>query len=627
MNGKRENYLRNRVYASSLNDAMKEGFSLQQARAFAEFAMNNSTTNFARQLYHMQAIADSTPYFRAAINGTKSFWRMWSLDPVGISGRIMGGLILPVMFLTGASLGNEKNKKIYQNIPEYQKQDSLVFVFNEEVVSIPLPQELSPLVAPFRQFVEYLHESNPNDFWELMSNDLLGFSPYDLTGFTAIDYDKMISDPTFFDRTSRGFARLFSQMAPIPLKSAYMIASGTDPYTGKWLRDPSYAYWNDETGSIEIMDEYQSDFANWIAKLFPKMNPAIADKVVSGVLGTTGSNLLSDFVTFAKEGPEAAALSTGKHLFEQATNPITVNKYDLVDAIWKRAVRQLTNEKEDLLHSKEMVKINNELPQTKDPEKRQKLLAERQNLTDAYKEKVAQMVERLSTEYKGSLDRKKFAAVVALLNFNSDSAYQAGSQYSSNIASEMYWNGRDEAIHTMERMGITGTSDMSIFGYLTLDKEGNVVMRYSTPTAIMDMKSQWENQDDINAANIKALLSENNMYDAHKAVSDQISKIYGNKTKLSSQDKANIEAIQINWNSQLAKVIAPYVSQMTPEAAINNTTVMNLLYPYVEVPGSWETNDKGKNVYLGEKGNKKRAYYESWIRSMFSVNDKYKGQY
>jgi hypothetical protein len=77
MNGKRENYLRNRVYASSLNDAIKEGYTLKQARAYAEFAMNNATTNFSRQLYHLQAIADSTPYFRATINGTKSFWRMW----------------------------------------------------------------------------------------------------------------------------------------------------------------------------------------------------------------------------------------------------------------------------------------------------------------------------------------------------------------------------------------------------------------------------------------------------------------------------------------------------------------------------------------------------------------------
>ena len=621
MNGKRENYLRNRVYASSLNDAMKEGYTLQQARVYAEFAMNNATTNFSRQLYHMQAIADSTPYFRATINGTKSFWRMWSLDPVGISGRIMGGLVLPVMFLTGASLGSDENRKVYKNIPEYQKKDAIVFVMNGEPVSIQIPQELSPIVSPFRQFVEYLYDSNPNDFWELMSNDLLGFLPYDMTGFTAIDYDRMIDDPTFFDRTSRGFARLFSQMAPIPLKSAYMIASGTDPYTGKWLRDPSYAYWNDETNSIEVMDYYQSTFASYFAKLFPNMNPAVADKVISGVFGSTGSNLLGDITALLMNGPEAALLSVGQNVFEQATKPVTVEKYDLTDAVWKRAVRQLTAKKEGITSSKEWKALNTKLSQTKDPETRQKLISQRQDMVDEYQQEVAKMVERLASEYQGTFDRQKFAAVVALLNFNSDTAYQEGSQYSSDIASELYWNGRDAAIHTMERLGITGTNDMSIFGYLTTDRDGNPVMKYSSPVAIMDMSNQWQNQDDVNAANIKALLTQNKMYDAHKSISDQIDKIYKGKKKLSNQDYATIDAIKINWNAQLAKVIAPYVATMTPEAAINNREVLNLLYPYVEVPNSWS------NKSVGSRGNKKQAYYESWIKSMFSVNDPYKGQY
>lgn len=621
MNGKRENYLRNRVYASSLNDAIKEGYTLKQARTYAEFAMNNATTNFSRQLYHLQAIADSTPYFRATINGTKSFWRMWSLDPVGISGRIMGGLILPVMFLTGASLGDDKNREVYKNIPEYQKHDALIFVMNGEAVSIQLPQELSPIVSPFRQFVEYLYDANQNDFWELMSNDLLGFCPYNLTGFTAVDYDRMIDDPTFFDRTSRGFSRLFSQMAPVPLKTAYMIASGTDPYSGKWLRDPSYAYWNDETNSIETMDYYQSTFATYFARLFPGVNPAIADKVLSGIFGSTGSNLLGDIAVAVVEGPEAAAKSVGKNLFEQATKPVVVENYNLVDSVWKRAVRQLTQQKNELLQDKKMQELNKQLSQTKDPEKRQKLLAERQNMVDAYQQSVAKMVERLSSEYKGTFDRQKFAAVIALLNFNSDPAYQEGSQYSSDVASEMFWNGRDAAIHTMERLGITGTSDMSIFGYLTTDRDGNPVMKYSSPVAIMDMSSQWDNQDDINAANIKALLSQNNMYDAHKAISTQIDKIYNSKKKLSSQDYSTLDAIKINWNAQLAKVIAPYINSMTPEAALNNREVLNLLYPYVEVPNSWA------NRSVGKRGNKKQAYYESWIKSMFSVNDPYKGQY
>jgi hypothetical protein len=137
-NGKREIYLRNRVYANVYTDAIANGSTIEQARIHAQFAMNNATTNFGRSLYHMQAIADSTPYFSAAINGTKSFWRMWSLDPVGITGRIMGGLILPTIFLTGASLGDPENREVYKNIPEYQKNGNLFFVINKQIVSLPI---------------------------------------------------------------------------------------------------------------------------------------------------------------------------------------------------------------------------------------------------------------------------------------------------------------------------------------------------------------------------------------------------------------------------------------------------------------------------------------------------------
>lgn len=630
LNGKRENYLRNRVFASSLNDAIKEGYTLEQARVYAHFAMNNVTTNFSRGVYHLQAIADSTPYFRAAINGTKSFWRVWSLDPVGITGRIMGGLVIPTMYLTGMSLGSEENKEVYMNIPEYQKENSMVFVMNGQPFSIPIPQELGAVVAPFRQFVEYLHSANKNDFWELMMNNLLGLSPVDIQGFSAIDMDRMIQDPTIFDRISRGMSRVFAQMAPVPVKSAYMLATGTDPYTGKSLRDKSYMYWNEETESLEVMDYNQNAFAQWFADLFGDwMSPELAEKIVSGIIGTTGSNLLGDFAKLVQEQSGLAMLKNmGANIVEQSSKPFTIQKYDLTTSIWKRAIQELTTEKDAILDSKEMKKISSELAQTKDPEKRQKLLAQQQDIVDNFQQKVKDVVTRLSTEYDGSLDRKKLAAVLTLLNFNSDSAFQTGTQYSSNVASELFWDGRDAAVHTLERMGVTGTSDMSIFGYLATDKKtGKPIVKYNSPIAMLDMDAQWDNQDDAHAANIKAILSQNDIYDAHKAVSDQIQKIYGSKSKLTNADRANIEAIQINWNAQLAKTIAPYVAKMTPEAAINNTQVLNALYPYVEVPGSWETNDKGRFVSLGSRGNKKKAYYDSWIKSMFSINDQYKGQY
>ena len=625
LNGKRENYLRNRVYAHSFNDALKGGYNIEQARVFAEFAMNNATTNFSRQLYHLQAIADSTPYFRAAINGTKSFWRMWALDPVGISGRITGGLILPVMYLTGASLGSEENRKVYENIPEYQKQDSLIFVINGEIISAPMPQEIAPLVAPFRQFVEYLHDTNKNDFWELMMNDVLGFFPYELQGFSTIDMDAMIQDPTIFDRVNRGVSRVFSQMAPIPLKSAYMIATGTDPYSGKSLRNPAYSYWNDETNSVETLDYNQNSFAKWFASLdFVKswMTPELAEKVVSGVVGSTGSNLLGDITALFANGGGAMLEEAMRNAGESISGPFTVPQYDLTDAIWKRAVKELTAEKEAILQSDDMKVINSKLSQEKDPEKRKELLAERQNLVNEYQNKVGTIVERLDSVYHGTFDSGKFAAVIQLLNFNTDAPYQSATQYASDLASSLYFEGRDAAIQTMYDLGIDGVHDTSIFGYLAKDKDGNVVMKYNSPIAILDMANTWQNQKDYHLANVKALVSQNNLWDKKDSVDAQIDAIYS-KSKLSDADYDAIDAIYVNWNAEVMSALAPYVNEMTPEAAINNNQVIQYLSSLIEVPGEYKKDRNGKYVTNSKLGNgsASAAYIKNYIKNIFKIND------
>lgn len=629
LNGKRENYLRNRVFASSFNDALNGGYNLDQARAFATFAMNNATTNFGRQVYHLQSIAESTPYFSAAINGTKSFWRMWTLDPVGITGRITGGLILPTIALIGMSMADEESREIYRNIPEYEKNNSLVFLINKQKVSIPIPQEIGTVIAPVRQFVEYLNRANKNDFWELMMNDALGFLPYDFQGFSTIDMDQMISDPTLGDRMNRGFARLFSTMAPVPLKSAYMLRTGTDPYSGKKLRDVSYWYWDEESGSTELMDYSQQGFARVLANSgFLGANATVWQKVLSGTFGQTGTNILDDLLALFTKGPDAALASASTNFSKAITKPFTGETYSIADSTWRRAIAELTDRKNQILNDEQVKVINEKLKFEKDPEKRKKLLAERQNFTNEFYKAVVETCKRLETEYSGEFDRYKLGAVVQLLNFDTDASWQTGSQYSSDTAQAGYYDGRTVAYQMMDQMGITTTDDFSVFGYVALDPEtGKPVMKYSTPVSILDYKYTSMAQRNLHESNLNAIIKEAGLKDTHDSITTQIEKLYENKKKLSKQDKANKEAIQINWNAQLAKTIAPYIAEMTPEAAINNTNVMNLLYPLIEVPDSWKTNDYGRRVYLGDKGNAKRAYYESWIKSMFSINDKYKGQY
>ena len=591
-NGKREVYLRNRVYANTYADAINNGYTIEQARIHAMFAMNNATTNFGRSLYHMQAIADSTPYFSAAINGTKSFWRMWSVDPVGITGRIMGGLVLPTIFLTGASLGDPENREIYKNIPEYQKNGNLFFVVDKQIVSVPIPEEMDAIVSPFRQFVEYLYDSNQNDFWELMMNDALSFSPVDLQGFSTIDMDRMVQDPTIGDRISRGFARVFSQTAPVPVKSTYMLVTGTDPYTGRSLYDPAYSYWDDTTGSVETMDYNQNAFAKWVASLFGKdSNATVIEKVVSGTIGTTGSNVLGELVTLIEEGPESAVGRAAMDAMDQASKPFYIEYYDKADSVWKRAVRALTAEKDKLLNSKEFQAIYSELSQTSDEGKRKKLNAKGQDMIKEYQNKVIDTVKRLSSEYGGTYDRKKFAATIQLLNFNSDPVYQTGTQYSSNLASDLFYEGKNAAVATMQALGVTGTNDLSIFGYLVTDDEGNSVMKYTSPVAIMDMKNAWLSSGDIDQANIEAKLKSDGL---------KTSDMWDGYYKAKAQGKAALKAYKSQWNAKVVKSLAPYISERGVESVMKNAATRDLLDNYLLIDNLYQTKAYLNKIFKNE---------------------------
>lgn len=629
INAKREEYLRNRVYANNLNDALKQGYTLKQARDFAEFAMNNATINFGRQVYHLQSIAESTPYFRAAINGHKSFWRMWSIDPIGVSGRIMGGLILPSIALITHSLATEENREVYESIPEWQKRESFVFVLNGEAMSIPFPQEMAAVVAPWRQFIEHLHGVDKATFAELAWNDVLGFSPIDLTGFSAVDFNRMEGDPTLADILGRGFSRMFAQAAPVPLKTAFILATEIDPYTGRNMSDARLWYHDDGTNSAQLMDATQSSFAKTLAKtgLLGK-NPYVWSKVLSGAFGSTGVDALDTLnaLFIADNAGALPALGTAINALGSGMSKPFSAQTVTADDRWYEAVRNLTREKNQITSTDEWKSISNNLMTETDPEKRKKLIAQQQDMINEYSDKVMNTTKRLVSEYQGTFDRHKFATVVQLLNFASEPGYQAGSQFSSNSEKNRYLEGKDLAIQMMSQMDLPETTDLSVFGYETLDSNGNPVMKYTEPLAILDAGNTLNNQADYHLANIQAIVNTNDLYDKHQEVTNQINAIY-NRGKLTSKDYSEIDALQLHWNSELAKTLAPYVQQYGAEGVLGNKKVRDYLYTYVEVPNYWEVNNKGRSPSLGSRGNRKAAYYDSWIKTVFRVNDPYKGQY
>lgn len=619
MNNKRESYLRNRVYANNLALAMDRGYTLEQARTVAEFAMNNATTNFSRKLIHLQRVADSTPYLSAAINGSKSFWRMATLDPVGVMTRIMGGFVVPQMYLTATSLADENNRRVYENMPEYTKSENLVFVHNGIAMTVPIPQELAFIVDPFRQFMEGLYGANKNDFWELAANDILGAMPIDFAGFSAVDMDDMISDPTIFDRLGRGVSRVFSQVAPIPIKSAYMVATGIDPYSGKKLRDKSWVVWNDDTGDYETMDYNQGSFAKLVTSwLGNNANGAITEKVLSGIFGNTGMDVLDSIVaTFQKVGGDADADPTEglRSQLERIGSSLTGEDYSTLNSEWQRAIAELEDQRDSIMASKEMQDIQNKLGQDIDDTTRQKLLAKRKDLLADWQKSVSSVASRL-VEQGGTLDRYKFAAVAQLLNMNSVNGWVPANKYLQDLTSQNYYAGRAEAYKTMQEIGITGVGDYSIFGYVKYkDNQPQVV--YNSPTAIVTAGNLVMNAADVDRANIEAIIKKNDLYKQREEMYNQTNAIY-NKKKLTNADYNQIDAIKMAYNNKALAALVPYLEKVTPEAITNNEQVMDILENIIQVPSSYE---KVNNRYVssgGGKLNKQQGFVRSYIKAVLN---------
>lgn len=626
-NGIRERYLRKNVYMSNLNEWLENGYSISQARTAAEFAARNATTNFGRTIYHLQNISESTPYFAAAINGTKSFWRMFELDPVGITGRFMGGMVLPIMYLTAQSLANEEDARIYKQLPEYARSGNLTFVTNGQVFNIPLPEQLADLVNPFRHFVEYAYDANKSTFWKLAANDLLGLSPIDLQGFSSVDFNDMVNDPTFLDLANRGFSRLFSQAAPVALKTAYMGITGTDPYTGKKISGTTRFYYDEETESVQMMDYTQNMFARTVASWFGSDNPAIIEKVTSGIFGNTGTDVLGFiFGCFAAasgkdpfSGGDYSGVDVLNQTVEQAasrlTAPVTGPNYDQVSSMWSQAIRQLTAEKQDIKNKKEVQAIQQKLATEKDPEKRKKLIAERQTYKDNFDQNVKNTVQNLVNKYGGTFDRHKLASVMALLNFDDDYGWATATSLSHDIHSDMYYEGREQAIQSLVDMGISGANDTSVFGYYATNREGETVLKYNSPLAILNAQNIWYGRNEIDEAAIKYTL-ESSMPNLSNDYHDTTQKVKAAKS-YDAKDK-----IREEWNEKILAGIMPYIADLPTDQVLNNDGVVNYLKKYVLVP-SWYEKVNNRYVSSGYdaktgtyKLDKNAAFIESYLRTV-----------
>lgn len=600
INESRELFLRKADYASAFNTALRQGKTMLEAKNIAEFVSRHATTNFGRTFMWGNSIVNATPFLGAAINGSASFWRLVAMDPVGVFSRfVTAGMA--TMSIIAQSMTTKRDRDVYKTIPEWMKQENIVFVYDGEVFKIPIPQEMGALLAPFRQAVEKTNPGVQSHAWlELLCNDMLELSPISLDGFETLDEVNLDSDPTFFDRMSRESSALIAQIAPPLLKTAYMAQVGVDPYTGNPI-DTSYK-WVDGDGNIQIMDNTQSSFANFISDKLDwfgeKKSTSFWYKTMDSFFGTGLMNI-ADGVTNIFSGDVVGGIAgfAGTQL-EKGLNAVNVRDYQLQDPYlreFKATIKELEEEKNKLLAPDgELALLSQKMSMlsptdAKYDELKKRYIQQYNQITEDYRQRVLSTVQNYNNNYGSTYTINQFASITNLLVFQ-ESTLMPLNAYQDEQLSQMYYSSREQAYQTMIDMGFDSPDDWSIFGVARRNKEtGEVYIKYASPTAILNMDNVAMGAGRVYSAELESVLK-----NAGLTKSERIRRYAEAKAK----GKNAVKAFKQEWNAEVAQAIADTMYKYGASNVINSGDATSLLNKYFYISNtSYKVKDYLEDVF------------------------------
>ena len=574
----RELGVRKRVAQNTMHQYLVSGHTVEEAMTAAQWSASNATINYGRLLTHTENLRRTVNYYGAAVNGFKSFWRMFELDPVGITTRLFAGIILPIIAMTVYSLATERDRKVYQAMKEYEKDNNLVVVIDGVIYKIPIPQEMNSIASMARHSVESVFGANKHDFWELAMNDLLGIGPIDFSDIMDIDMNRFAEEPDFLDRLGGLGLSMVNQLAPVAVKSIIEAAFNIDTYTGRPI-DTSYREFDDEGNLIVVNPNSTGKFAKDIGELTGWSAPIIAH-TLKNVLGQVGTDIIDTI---------AGGQSPLKLLENGAEDLLSFegSNYDKIAQDWTSNIAALYREKDALLTEYNM--YNAEINKTADPDKQNKLRTDRQNLIDPFLKKVQTAVQNLKKEHPGSYDRFRFASVVSLITFDTGTTTGDTAEQRANSLNNYYEN-LERTYQWMDKLGIDSTDTSSILGYYMRNKNtGEITVKYNTPTGILAAREAYYGKGERNTAEIEMLFK-----NAKVKKSDKYGSGYD---EAKAEGKTALKEYKSEWNARAVKAVAPYIKNLGVDNVLANDAVRDLLNDYLFIDNQYQIKAYLKKIF------------------------------
>lgn len=591
--GWREGYLRKAVYAKNYKTAIQSGMTMQEAKVWATRYALDATTDFNRTFSYANQFIKSVPYLGAAINGQKSFWRLLALDPIGVSARITYGLTIPYMALLSESLSDPENLKAYKNIEEWEKEDSLIFVNRGAIIKIPMPQELSGFVAPFRQMIEKSADANDISWLKLITSDVLGAMPVDLSGFIELEPNDLLSEDKetgIWATAEKGLMKAASSLMPPLVRSAYMFKSGKDPYTGNSI-DSSYTT-IDEDGNEVIMDKTQTTIANKIHEAFPELSASAAQKILQTLLGRSTMSVL-DTVVDTASGNGTLLDAVDKTVGEYEKPFTTSTKKNAAARDWQEAINIAYQRKEELANDEGLKKALSVMRnEANSEEKRQGARATYEQKMDEYAKFVLGIAKGMKEKYPEAYTTTRLAQIVSLLTM--DTGVTANdTPYYEQLQTDMYYQARDAAIDTLLRMGYpTDTANNSVLGTAYYNSAGEYQFKVFTPYEIQQMQNVAYGAGDQFQAMIEKSL---------KSLDINTHDMWDGYRKVEGSGKAAVKKYKQEWNTKVVTALYPIFSRYGTHTILNNSSTRDMLDNYLFIDNPFKTKEYLYKIFGGEQ--------------------------
>ena len=561
---------------------------ISNATNYGIFYARNATTDFSYQPQYASQFLSFIPYARTGMASARSFGRTFLADPIGMLSRIICLGIGPYTANLVCNLSDPDKAAIYSEIPEYERADNWIIVRNDGTyISIPLPQELIPFLAPSRVLVENSKDVRNSGAFMSIASGLCNYSPIDFSGFFERDIN---GDIDFV----KGVSRVANSVMPQALSPAVEQILNRDLYTGSPL-NPTVedlvrqgAKLNKD-GTIDASEmTYASRNSQTLGEIanFLNMPQGAVYNYVTNYLGTASKYVINAVDTLRGAPSDARG---GQGVGEYTSQLFFNSSPGGASSAWNNGISKLYDQKDLLMET-----IDSDTSQE-----------EKDEIVKDFTDSVVRFCDAYSDYYSlaGGMTDKQRNQVVGLLNFYQGSnTLQTSDEALQNASYDEYNAAMQRAVDA----GIIPKEGLKSQLYGKMNDEGEVT--FSTP-AMRALTTKVYGTPEEAVYQMEQVLDSSEgggtMKDLKSAVYDALDPYYDRIAageQLTDDEYNEMDAIRKAYMDEFYRRIDPIIEQYGA-TILNNDDIIEALNDYtITTSDDWQESipqysKKGKEYH------------------------------